>query len=708
VAEASGFKVPSTERIVSLLWVLLSSGRRGVTREYLNRFVDGYAEAPSPQAFEKMFTRDKEVLKDIGVPLEAFSVQDEPGYESSESAGDTRYRIDGDRMYLPRIRFTNEERLALVRAESAWSGSEVGRAVVRALGRVDAGEDWLDATARSDREAFGARLAGADRYLTDLSDAVRDQAVVSFAYRTVNADRPAQRLVRAWALTNPVGVWYLVGWDLDRDQQRTFRLTRIESEPRRWEEGTGAARHSAQAPRRPEDFDLQAVHDLISGEREPATTVLRLAAGRAVQLRWGAEPLETAEAGVSGGSGPAPGGWDDVEVTYTRPAELAGNVAAAGPVATVADPADPLHAAVAHLLDGALAAHRAPAPEYVLAAPKQRRNRRGDRDKVATLVDAIGLMNRRGGLRREELAERLHVDLQELDRILNELRFCGMPERYFAGEQFDVVDDEGSVSIQQAERLSGPLRLSVPEAAALVIGLRAAAGIPGLREAERQASTSALEKILQVSGPEVEQAGNGIDAGFDFGAYAGLAGRLHEAIREHRVLAISYHPAARDEVTQRTVEPLRITTDGGHGYLQAWCRTQRGFRNFRLDRLGTVEETGERFFPRDLPADARLFTGSGDETTVTLHFAHRIRDLAAGFDPLRTATLDDGSVVAEVKLAHEGYARAQAARFGGEFRVLAPAELVDSTVRWLREARAGYVTHCSPQTGSGTTTGPSA
>jgi proteasome accessory factor BC len=708
VAEASGFKVPSTERIVSLLWVLLANGRRGVTRDYLSRFVDGYAEAPSAQAFEKMFTRDKDVLKDIGVPLESFTVQDEPGYESSEPTGDIRYRIDSGRMYLPQIRFTNEERLALVRAESAWSGSEVGQAVVRALGRVDAGEDWLEATSRSDREAFGARLAGADRYLTELADAVRDQAVVTFAYRTVNADHPAPRIVRCWALTNPTGVWYLVGWDLDRGEQRTFRLTRIESDPRRVEDG--ADRRTAEAPKRPADFDVRAVHDLISGERRPATTVLRLATGRAVQLRLGAEPVDTpgspdpaAPAGI-----PAPEGWDDVRITYTRPAEVAGNIASAGPLARVPDPGDPLHAAVVDLLEGALAAHRGPAPDYTLTAPKQRRNRRGDRDKVATLVDAIGLMNRRGGIGRTELAERLHVSLHDLGRILDELRFCGMPERYFAGEQFDVVEQDDRVSIQQAERLSGPLRLSVPEAAALVIGLRAAAGIPGLRDSERAASTSALAKILEVSGPEVEQAGNGIEAGFDFGPYAELAGHLHEAVREHRVLSISYHSAASDERTTRTIEPLRITTDGGHGYLQAWCRTQNAYRLFRFDRIGAVEVTGEHFAPRTLPADDRLFTQQGDESTVTLHFAHRIRDLAVGFDPVRTALLDDGSVVAEVKLAREGYARAQAARFGGELRVLAPPALVDSTLGWLRQARAGYVTDCSPAKPSASTTGPSA
>ncbi|NUL45065.1 WYL domain-containing protein [Cellulosimicrobium funkei] len=684
----------STERIVSLLWVLLASGRRGVTREYLITSVDAYALSPSAAAFEKMFTRDKEVLKGIGVPLESFTVQDESGFESSDPGGETRYRIDEDRMYLPAIPFTNGERLALMRAESAWAGSETGHAVVRALGRVDSGEDWYQARSGSDHEAFGVRLAGADRYLTELGDMVRDQSVVRFTYRTVNAERAEDRTVRAWALTNPTGVWYLVGWDLDRQEQRTFRLTRFESAPRVVEVG------SDRAPRRPVDFDVQAVHDVVSGQRQSASTVLHLATGRAVHLRIGAEPTDR--------SATAPEGWDEVRVTYTRPAELAGSIAAAGPLARVPDVEDPLRAAVVTLLEGALAAHAAVRPDYTLSMPKRRRNRRTDRDKVAAVVDAIGLANQRGGISRAELADRLHVGDRELTAILDELWFCGMPERQFAGQQFEVLEQDGRIRITQAERLSGPLRLSVPEAAALAIGLRAAAGIPGLTDTERQDTASALDKILAASGPEVEQAATGIVAGFDFGPFNELAGRLHAAVREQTLLSIDYHSATRDATSTRTVEPLRITSEGGHGYLQAWCRSSDGRRNFRLDRIAAVRETGETFDPRYLPLDDRLFTQHGDEVAVTIHFAHRIRDLAAGFDPERTAVLEDGSVVAEVRLAHADYAHAQAARFGGEFRVLAPHELVESTVDWLQLARSGYVTGNSPSPSVSTGTGPAA
>ncbi|HEY4616419.1 MAG TPA: WYL domain-containing protein, partial [Citricoccus sp.] len=204
------FQPPSTERIVSVLWLMLAAGRAGVRKDYLRRYVDGYAAATSEQAFERMFTRDKEVLKDIGVPLESFDAPGTAHWEGVEGSDEVRYRIDQDQMYLPHVDFTNDERLALMRARSAWQGSDADRAVVRALGRLDAGEDWLRAASASDHEAFGARLADADRTLTALADAVREQEVISFDYRTAGGGAPQRRTVRAWALTNPTGTWYLV------------------------------------------------------------------------------------------------------------------------------------------------------------------------------------------------------------------------------------------------------------------------------------------------------------------------------------------------------------------------------------------------------------------------------------------------------------------------------------------------------------------
>ena len=52
-----------------------------------------------------------------------------------------------------------------------------------------------------------------------------------------------------------------------------------------------------------------------------------------------------------------------------------------------------------------------------------------------------------------------------------------------------------------------------------------------------------------------------------------------------RELAITYASASKDEVTTRTIRPLRLLTIDGVSYLEAYCLTAEAYRTFRLDRV---------------------------------------------------------------------------------------------------------------------------
>src|SRR5690625_7659632 len=76
---------------------------------------------------------------------------------------------------------------------------------------------------------LGAQLVAAHNLLTDLVAAAREQSPIKFRYRTAGDDAITQRNVRPWAILMAHQQWYLVGWDFDRDDERIFKLTRIES-----------------------------------------------------------------------------------------------------------------------------------------------------------------------------------------------------------------------------------------------------------------------------------------------------------------------------------------------------------------------------------------------------------------------------------------------------------------------------------------------
>jgi proteasome accessory factor B len=197
------------ERLVNLVALLLESRTPLTFEQIRSKLAEGYGHQDASSA-KRMFERDKDVLRDIGVPIDVVSTD----------AWDVEhgYTIDKDRYYLPEIAFTPEELSALFVA-------------VRSAGDVSAEEAVLKLLSGADRgilDGLGApALAGqADPNLTRAAEAVAEGRRVRFAYRTSRGER-SDRTVDAFGLAVRGGHWYLVGLDLDRAEIRSFRLSRI-------------------------------------------------------------------------------------------------------------------------------------------------------------------------------------------------------------------------------------------------------------------------------------------------------------------------------------------------------------------------------------------------------------------------------------------------------------------------------------------------
>ena len=67
-----------TERLLNLLFALMSSARP-VPKHVLRDAIDAYRESPSDEAFERMFERDKDELRGMGVPVETVEGSDGVG-----------------------------------------------------------------------------------------------------------------------------------------------------------------------------------------------------------------------------------------------------------------------------------------------------------------------------------------------------------------------------------------------------------------------------------------------------------------------------------------------------------------------------------------------------------------------------------------------------------------------------------------------------
>ncbi len=198
------------ERVTDLLLALLDTPRPLSLREIGDR-VPGYPEGRS--ARRQAFERDKRLLRDEGVPVlvEAIDGPDQLGY-----------RVDPDAYYLPDLGLDAEEQAAL---SLAVAGVHLGEPTGRdALSKLGAGADtprlgtlpapMVDLPSPAELPA-----------LPLLFDALRQSAAVTFGYRgnSRHVDPAGIRFRR--------GHWYLVGFDRDRGEARTFRVDRVADAP---------------------------------------------------------------------------------------------------------------------------------------------------------------------------------------------------------------------------------------------------------------------------------------------------------------------------------------------------------------------------------------------------------------------------------------------------------------------------------------------
>jgi proteasome accessory factor B len=211
------------ERLVNLVIALLST-RGYITAEKIRSSVAGYSESPNVEAFSRMFERDKNELRDLGIPLEVGRVS---ALDPTEG-----YRINRDAYALPPVELTPDEAAAVAVATQLWESPELITATQGALLKLRAaGVDVdPDAPVAIASPAGVPGLRGSEYVLGILLAAIGSRQAVQFQHRPSRAEPYTTRTVEPWGVVTEKGRWYLVGHDRDRNDTRTFRLSRIGAE----------------------------------------------------------------------------------------------------------------------------------------------------------------------------------------------------------------------------------------------------------------------------------------------------------------------------------------------------------------------------------------------------------------------------------------------------------------------------------------------
>jgi proteasome accessory factor C len=308
-------------------------------------------------------------------------------------------------------------------------------------------------------------------------------------------------------------------------------------------------------------------------------------------------------------------------------------------------------------------------------------------DQTRRMLSLVTYLKERPGARVEDVARAFGITEDELVSDLDVLPMCGTSFR--GGDLLDIDTDGERIWWHNPDDVAEPLRLAADEATALLVAARAVSTLPGLRESDRQALLRANAKLEAAAG---EAAGASARLSVTFESEGGVFADVDRAISERRRLWIRYYSPARDELTEREIDPIRLVSVG-HTYVEAWCRRSEARRTFRLDRVAEIKILDEPSAPpeielRDL--SQALVQPAAEDPEVVVEVGPGGRWVAEYYPHDSADELPDGGLRITLRTPEPASLRRLALRLGRDGRIVSPSDLADSARQAAREALAAY------------------
>ncbi len=177
-----------TERLLNLVIALLST-RRPLTKAQLRTAVPQYHQTSSTEAFDRMFERDKDELRELGIPLVT--------RDDEWSPDDAGYLIDQREYAIPPIEVEPEELVALALAGRVWAHASLAGPAAAAMAKLTAAGVDLDPTSLVGIEP---RVRTTEAAFEPVKQALVARRQIRFDYRNASGEFSTRRL-QPWGLT---------------------------------------------------------------------------------------------------------------------------------------------------------------------------------------------------------------------------------------------------------------------------------------------------------------------------------------------------------------------------------------------------------------------------------------------------------------------------------------------------------------------------
>ncbi|MFT4049344.1 MAG: WYL domain-containing protein, partial [Solirubrobacterales bacterium] len=216
-----------TEKLIRQLSLIsfLMAKRRPVTALEIKRDVEGYSEM-NDDAFARRFYADRAELEALGIELRVDRAVD--GFYEAEN-----YSLPPENFYLPSVQFTDRELASLTTALKMLDGQFAYAEPLRlALQQLTWGRPSpLSAPDETSiHVAVGPDVEGRElsQRLSKIENAIFRRKTILFTYNTMSSGAQEKRKVDPYHLLYRGGQFYMIGYSHERDEQRMFKLSRIE------------------------------------------------------------------------------------------------------------------------------------------------------------------------------------------------------------------------------------------------------------------------------------------------------------------------------------------------------------------------------------------------------------------------------------------------------------------------------------------------
>ncbi len=647
-------------RQLSLVAFLMAE-RRPVTAREIKSNVEGYQEM-SDEAFARRFYSDRAELQALGVPLTS---------QRDEYTGEELYNMRSERYFLPPLELTDDELAALQTClyllEGKFAYAEPLRLALQnlALGRPGFSEAPTRTAMRVEvlDPEYSPEMQG---HLGKLEAAISKQRTIKFPYWSISRDDERERTVNPYALFQDSGAWYVVGQDLEAEDERTFRVSRIRGEIRF-------------ATRRERDFRLPAEFDVDRYRGRPPWQIGDPAGEARVEV--GGDTAWWVQR-TYGGSGRVEDGVFTTE--YSSLGLLASWVLRQDGRAVPQAP-DALRREVARALRLVQERHEeeprrlADESNGHAEEPTERRSPPVAPERFAVLQALLAYLLDCCGdgpdaeIPATELVERFHIPPEELEEHLSLLNLVN-----FGGGCYAVYTElqDGTVRVDKelyGDTFRSPPRLTPLEARAIRLALEfvgpmiaADARSPLERVRAKLEETFGEFELAQTPEPHVQR------------AEEDLVATLSRGANERRLVEVDYLKEGEEDVSMHLVEPYALERRLPFWYVHTWDRTRGGERSFRLDRMRSARVQRGHFEPRD-GFDPHEFR---DARPARIWYSKQVArwEVEKGAHPLA-----DGSAAAEKPVGSLEWLVGDILSYRGEAVVLEPPELRKAVARRARE-----------------------